>query len=421
MEMKSYFERDMNHNYLVIEEETFFDGEDSSKDYRERMILENQIPGLLPIEKRKMNGKTKYYYDINQMQTLESLYEKREMNFEELHLVLQGCAQMFHNLWEYLLEGEQIILDPSHIYIHMETKRPFFLYVLFYEKDIRKSFLEFTDYLLSKIDHTQEQTVMLGYQVYKYTRTPNFTFENIGEIIKKYEIEKNTQVNQEPKQEAVIQAEDDFIKEAENIEEIRPVTIHNDHLQERESYRQKKAGLWMSMLFSICGILSYILIYYFQFIVFPQSARLYFFAGIMISFTISVLCMISIWKEKNTEEIIPEETSYFPAEQAMEGTVLLKKQHYLEGTVNGRKEKILLDRFPVTIGKQDCQSDVVIHDNTVSRKHARLEQHHGKIFLSDLHSTNGTKKNGVYLEEDNFTELLSGDEVTFGGASFTYI
>lgn len=431
MDMKSSFERDMNHNYLVIEKETFFEWEENDNDYRERMVLENKIAGLIPMEKRRMNGRTKYYYDINQMQTLECLYEKKEMTYEELFSILQGCTKLFHHLEEYLLEGEQIVLDPTHIYIDMETGRPYFLYVLFYEKDIRSSFLDFTDYLLTKIDHTQEKTVMLGYQVYKYTRTPNFTIESIGEIMKKYDLQKQETFRE--KQEENIEKIDS--NKCYDIEEEVKEVIENDHiepkdlkvtLQEKESYRKKKALMWMSMMFSVCGIITYILVYYLQLIVLPKSARLYFFAGIMICFAISVLCMISIWKEQKNEEEQNsiEDNSYFHTDLEEEGTVCLKdqmEQHYFEGIVNGHKQKIFLNQFPLTIGKQDNDSDIALQDNTVSRKHAKLEQRQGKIYISDLHSTNGTKKNGVYLQEHKLTELLSGDEVTFGGTSLTYV
>lgn len=414
MECKSKFERDMNHNYLVLEEESFFDTEMEKDDYREKMIVENRIPGLLTIEKRKVNGRTKYYYDINQMQTLENLYEKNEMKYDELLLLLHGCVSMFHQLEEYLLEGEQIVLEPSHIYIHTETKKPYFLFVLWYEKDVRKSFLNFTDYLLSKIDHTEEKTVMLAYQVYKYTRTPNFTMESIEEIIQKCQLQKEKKVEAVVEKRIEQKEEIPVKKEEESVPQLTTVPVC-----EKETYRKKKAGFWMSILFSVCGILSYFLIYYVKLVSVSESARIYILGAVMITFVLSVLFALSMWKEQTRDdvEVIREES--FSAET----TCLCAEDepHYFEGMLNGQKQILPITQFPSTIGKHEQNADIVICDKTVSRKHARIEKKQGKVFLSDLQSTNGTRKNGVYLTQDEMAELLPGDEVNFGGTSFIYI
>lgn len=49
--------------------------------------------------------------------------------------------------------------------------------------------------------------------------------------------------------------------------------------------------------------------------------------------------------------------------------------------------------LPVTIGREsDC--DVQLNDDRVSRAHAKLQDHAGKVILTDLASTNGTRVNG---------------------------
>lgn len=43
--------------------------------------------------------------------------------------------------------------------------------------------MEFIDELLTRIDHTDERAVMLGYQVYRYTRNPNYVISEIGAMM----------------------------------------------------------------------------------------------------------------------------------------------------------------------------------------------------------------------------------------------
>ena len=57
------FERSMNHNYMILSKCDFFgSNETKGEDYRLKMLLENDIAGLIPITHRMVNGESKYYY-----------------------------------------------------------------------------------------------------------------------------------------------------------------------------------------------------------------------------------------------------------------------------------------------------------------------------------------------------------------------
>jgi hypothetical protein len=58
------------------------------------------------------------------------------------------------------------------------------------------------------------------------------------------------------------------------------------------------------------------------------------------------------------------------------------------------------------------QSDIVIDDSNVSRRHARLVCARGGVLINDMGSTNGTKINGVLVSGDQL--LQHGDVVNLG-------
>ena len=74
------------------------------------MLLENNIKGLLPVSLRQINGEDRYYYEINSLQAFDRLYDNKEMRYDQLKVLLCGCADMFERLEEYLLDGNQIII-----------------------------------------------------------------------------------------------------------------------------------------------------------------------------------------------------------------------------------------------------------------------------------------------------------------------
>lgn len=178
------FERSMNHNYMILSKCSYFGkDDDGGMDYRTKMLLENHIPGLLPVTHRRINGECRYYYEINSLQSLDRLYDKSEIRYDDLRRLLSGCVSLFDRLEEYLLDGTQIIIKSDLIYIDVEKMEPYFVCYPDYEGDVRLSFMEFIDELLTRIDHTDERAVMLGYQVYRYTRNPNYVISEIGAMM----------------------------------------------------------------------------------------------------------------------------------------------------------------------------------------------------------------------------------------------
>lgn len=178
------FERSMNHNYMILSKCSFFGkNEDKSGDYRTKMLLENRIPGLLPVTHRLINGESRYYYEINSLQSLDRLYGKTEIRYDALRRLLSGCVGLFDRLEEYLLDGTQIIMKPELIYMDIEKMEPYFVCYPDYEGDVRLAFTELIDDLLTRIDHTDERAVMIGYQIYRYTRNPNYVISEIGSML----------------------------------------------------------------------------------------------------------------------------------------------------------------------------------------------------------------------------------------------
>jgi hypothetical protein len=80
-----------------------------------------------------------------------------------------------------------------------------------------------------------------------------------------------------------------------------------------------------------------------------------------------------------------------------------------------RLGRLVLPGAEVTVGRsRHC--GCVLTDETVSRRHAVVSHEDGTWWLRDLGSTNGTFVNGLRVTGE--TEVMPGDEVTFGDASF---
>ena len=78
---------------------------------------------------------------------------------------------------------------------------------------------------------------------------------------------------------------------------------------------------------------------------------------------------------------------------------------------NGQKagERWLLDSDIVIIGREAGETDLLLPERQVSRKHAKIERTETGFLLTDLESKNGTFLNGKELREPKM--LQDGDEI----------
>lgn len=535
---KSY-ERSMNHNYMILSKCNFFDTSVSNTDFRTRMLLENNIKGLLPVSLRQINGEDRYYYEINSLQAFDRLYDHKEMRYDQLKALLCGCADMFEHLEEYLLDGNQIIIKSDYIYINVETSEPYFVCYPEYTGDVRLSFMQFIDELLTKIDHTDQHAVMLGYQIYRYTRNPNFVISEIKNMLEhtivnlagnrpsiensSKDIYKNTadclvrnfgdnvqnsNKNINPNNSTDLNKASVSYKFPSNDFSIKSFNINNNSINnvsakedniagESEAdqtanidVQRKKKGKsdLIGFIFCIFVALAAVAIILGARILmlFKLSAdqEMYLYGAIAMSVMAAVIFLVCYIKAKKHANIInelensddeynledydigsyrstngfsantgktqkredyPKNTSGFNESVGSFGSIGMGFNNYnkvsfnnasvseticlnsgvieermLRGHINGNDINIPLNRLPMTVGKLEGAVDFTINDSAVSKLHARFEERGGRVFLSDLNSTNGTIRNGEALNINESVRLEPGDRIRFGRSCFTY-
>ncbi len=86
----------------------------------------------------------------------------------------------------------------------------------------------------------------------------------------------------------------------------------------------------------------------------------------------------------------------------------------LEGADKGRVFSDI--GLPITLGREEGNS-IQLNDERVSRYHAKIQEDHNELVLTDLESTNGTKVNG---EDTQLRILRFGDMITMGRSTILY-
>ena len=89
---------------------------------------------------------------------------------------------------------------------------------------------------------------------------------------------------------------------------------------------------------------------------------------------------------------------------------------FISGKYQGGEFPLKMNR-QVTIGRSS-ELDMVLVEDMVSRKHAKISTQGGHIVISDMASTNGTFVNGARLERPR--KLAPGDRIRIGATDLRY-
>ena len=457
--MRAEYKRDMNHNYLIL----YGEDEINTDSYQVRMLVGNVIPSLLKCRIQGMDGRFLVYFDITSKQALSVLYEEKKMGVEDLRLIFGGFVKAMEDAAEHLMNPGQFIISPEYIYTDIEKQEIYFCMMPGYEKDIKEQFQFLTEYILPKIDHQDQDAVILGYGVYKRAMEDSFHLEHIKEELYKTQGQQGTtttkaeQMKTESEQR---QESEDFNLEEEGFwenEEINQEFVRDGEKSKRLSLPQKTGVIVLAAIL-LCGIAAITLMGYLPYL---ETGTI---LGIIIVLVACVMLFVYVSKIKKKPGALrqgrEEErdkpkgiTGKVPTDQTDQSQNTIKsvvkstnkpvaKSSQLHadygetvvlsaGAVSGpaslvSKEPgelatIYINEDLTVIGKLETACDTVISLPTVSRIHAKIRKKEDAYYLTDMNSRNGTAVNGRLLLPDEEYRLEPEDEVDFAQARYIFL
>lgn len=457
--MRAEYKRDMNHNYLIL----YGEDEINTDSYQVRMLVGNVIPSLLKCRIQGMDGRFLVYFDITSKQALSVLYEEKKMGVEDLRLIFGGFVKAMEDAAEYLMNPGQFIISPEYIYTDIEKQEIYFCMMPGYEKDIKEQFQFLTEYILPKIDHQDQDAVILGYGVYKRAMEDSFHLEHIKEELYKTQGQQGTtttkaeQMKTESEQR---QESEDFNLEEEGFwenEEINQEFVRDGEKSKRLSPPQKTGVIVLAAIL-LCGIAATTLMGYLPYL---ETGTI---LGIIIVLVACVMLFVYVSKIKKKPGALrqgrEEErdkpkgiTGKVPTDQTDQSQntiqsvvkstnkpVVKSSQLHADygetvvlsaGAVSGpaslvSKEPgelatIYINEDLTVIGKLETACDAVISLPTVSRIHAKIKKKEDAYYLTDMNSRNGTAVNGRLLLPDEEYQLEPEDEVDFAQARYIFL
>lgn len=338
-------------------------------------------------------------------------------------------------LQKYLLDGSCLVLLPEYIFQDIGTKDMYFLY---YPDPEEGTLDDLMDFFIKSVDNEDLEAVEMVYRLADLVKKEQFVLDEVLEWFQdSHESEKN--FSQSETETVSGRGNDHGEDEREFIlpkEEMSSDRIHQNAEKPEEIRRILKLLPFIAFAVAGAGILTYILCFY----ELSYQEEIYLAAGWAV--IIAVLLGLAGWyfapfifRRKQQKEVREEafEYRYTPtfensvledAESDVGNTVFIpwteNCENKLYGTDWKNKYHIDLSRVPLTVGKLAGMVDMVIHEKSISRMHARFTRSGNKIYITDLNSTNGTFRNGMRLAPNSSELIEPGDEIRLGKLKFIY-
>lgn len=463
--MKAEYKRDLYNNYMVFRDIV----ETEETTYTLQMLLNNSISGFLKMEQRIIDNEKQYYYDITAKQPLLLLFQKGQLNKEQILRIMKGILTAIEKAREYLLKENDFILSPEYIYMNLSGGKIELCYRPGYGQDINGQLREVISFLMDKVDYKEQEAVLFSYGLYKISREADCTINKLWDVLEgKYEPygEFKEEIEREQKQREELEERKNrelFGTQGLPLEE-KPYT---EEMEVEEEIKKYKASAWILGAVTVVMALGIML-------AFVKTGVLINRADGTIEYmrALGVLGIVGVteagalswlFDEKKKVPVIKTKKVYIDAangclkaentfveqenrwngnerdvqvsmtdrlqaeeKEEQEQTMLLGKinrsENYKLGAVeSSRYEDISLIEFPFFIGKLKTKVDYAIKSDAVSRFHAKLEQEGDFFYLVDLNSTNGTYLNGTRISCNEKNLIHIGDEIAFADVKYQFI
>lgn len=430
--MTAAYENSASCSYMVIEA----DESEQIPDYQVSMLECNRPEYLLPMEIKRENGSTCFYFDITSRLTLEFLLKRKKLKRNEFVRLLADVARPLADCDGYLLKDAGFLLDAGFIYIDPEALKVYMAYIPVRSgenmAEVFKCFV--ADLILHHASIEEAGSDNFLQRILGFVKRDNFNIRELLGLLEELVCLPQT-LQESPnspadKPEAILPEKETTPVGTVIKKDLKPVRL---------------PAAVMSQALIAAAILS--CRRFFEGM--PGNANVTYGAVVLIVLAADVLLFKKLFYMKATErapetekkkaerEVVtafgeisavsgPAAPLSAGARPLMQGkTELLGSMKPVFPLLRRRNspefEEIVIDKPDFVIGRLPDQVDHVCKNNAVGKVHALITVRDGSLYIRDLNSVNGTFVNESRIESNKDVEVRDSDCIMLANSEYVLI
>ena len=389
-------------NRIVDQGKNYLEVPADGDSYVIRMIVENEVPGLVKASFKSHDGEDVLEYLLSDMSSLDSEDGVKSFNADRMRNFLESFLNVCRGMEEYMLPFNGLVVRPDSVFEKAGDEGGFyFVYdtdATFMQKKNEQGFGSLFEYILDNVERGDEEAVRMAYLLYQAVRDARRSGNGreVTEIIR----EKAVVLLQTPLdgKSALKQDAKEFMEEEKRMIpkkalQRKEYTAETELAEEGSTYGSKKEEKE-----SIFGkIWSYL----------NEDVKF----GKKRDDSDGEDDENEEYEEDAEEECM---NPFVKTEDGREGVLILDP-------VESCDEKVMITHFPFFVGKGDKGLDHTVEDASVSRCHARIDKRaDGTFSLTDLDSTNGSFVNGIRLIPFKKATICTGDSIVLSRREYIF-
>lgn len=158
--MKIQYIRKLTASYMVLAQC------EELQEWEKKMIAHAPKGNIVFAECVQENGEKYLWYNITGKQALDVVLETETLSYDMLCNVLNGIYEAVQQLEGMLLPAQSILLSAESIFVDYRTRQISFCYYPGNPMPLPEAFRTFMEYLLTRLDHSDERAVKAAYDIY---------------------------------------------------------------------------------------------------------------------------------------------------------------------------------------------------------------------------------------------------------------
>ena len=403
------------YHYIDAKVGTMQELEEKGYLYRVRMLVENELPYILPSSFICSDGVVWMSHNTKSCYGLQSMLQQKKMTGDWLRQILVQIVKQSEMLEKYLLDASDLVVCVEYLFFHTEKEEIRLLCVPGYQKPLKEQIAAFLEYLMPRFDHGDRAGERFLYECHQVLADE---WNDISAFFALLESDKNAD------------------------EEVYTYTCQDAGSAALPLHEAEKSVDTVFskrfFLYALAGGAALALII--KYLFFDGTTGTAIFGIVWLSALIVLAIMTAREKDERdesdvamqeykmherenavgalaeTDERTDCDATYLPALQQTEKK---KEGMKLVPLSNGALEafRIPADIESLTIGR-DKTSDYRVTTTQISRVHARLFNRPDGLYIEDANSTNGTFINTKRIPPMNQQKLEKGDVVGLANEEF---
>lgn len=390
--------------------------------YRVQMLVENNMPYILPASLICTDGEVWLSHSTKDCYSLQAVLQQRSVDGTWLKRILRQIALCVEKMESYLLDASDLVLQIEYLFIEKQTDEIRMMCIPGHQKPMKQQLCAFLEYLMPRFEHNDRKG---EYFLYTCHQILSDEWKDLSQFFAflKEEPESGSKIMiQKPE---IVQDESD-----------RDVVSEEQQEQNKESIVTDTVFTKRFFLFALAGGAALALIV--KYLFFDGTTATAIFGIVWLLALIILAVMLVRDKEDEDGESAmhayaemkkeDKETSFYEKHLENPGLCMDREEYVpvaskpcvkLVPLTNGALDpfRIPADAAVLTIGR-DKNSDYRVATTQISRVHVRLFRRPDGLYIEDQNSTNGTYINTKRIPAMTEQKLEKGDVVGLANEEF---